>query len=196
MKKNKRTCGRAVLGVFAVLALGQLMMPMSVAQEGGGDITDISNWNQVGDANWRMEDGMLVADAGNGHAVTPGTFGDFEINLEFWADTESNSGVYIRCTDPDAIAVATCYEVNIYDTREDQTYASGAIVNLAPPSQKMETEERWNTYKIRAEGDSIVVVLNGVETVNVQDDRLSKGHIALQFGTGRLKFRNVSIQSL
>jgi hypothetical protein len=195
MEKYKRTFGRVVLGVFAVLALGQLMVPMSVAQD-GGDIADISNWNQVGDANWRMEDGMLVADEGNGHVVTPGTFGDFEINLEFWADKESNSGVYIRCTDPDAIAVATCYEVNIYDTREDQTYASGAIVNLAPPSQKMETEERWNTYKIRAEGGSIVVVLNGVETVNVQDDRLTEGHIALQFGTGRLKFRNVRIESL
>jgi hypothetical protein len=180
-----------VLAVFT-----QFMVPESLAQDGAKDVTDLSNWNQAGDANWRMEDGDLVADSGSGFVVSPTSSTDLEIKLEFWADDDSNSGVFVRCPKADDISGSSCYEVNIYDEREDQSGASGAIVNIAPSSQKMETEGRWNTYHIRVQGTKIVVVLNGVETVNIDDGTYAEGYTALQFGTGGLKFRNVMIEEL
>lgn len=196
MKLEESNHPARFLGICAALIIGLAVVPVCLAQDEAADVTDISNWNQVGDANWRMEDGDLVADSGNGFVVLPGVYSDIEINLEFWADENSNSGVFVRCPDAGEISGDTCYEVNIYDTREDQTGASGAIVRVAPSSQKMITEGRWNTYRIRAEGTHIVVILNDIETVNIEDDRLAEGYVALQFGTGGLKFRNVRIQPL
>jgi hypothetical protein len=196
MNKPRMGDRTRVLNWCVVFMAGLLAAPAGIAQDGAMDVTDLSHWTQVGDANWKMEAGVLVADAGNGFVVSPDTHRDLEINLEFWADENSNSGVFIRCQDVADISGNTCYEVNIYDTREDQTGASGAIVRIAPSSQKMITEGRWNTYKIRAEGNHIVVTLNGVETVNIEDDRYTDGPTALQFGQGGLKFRNVMIEKL
>src|SRR5262249_44698990 len=53
----------------------------------------MENFNQIGDANWRVEDGAIVADKGKGgHLVSKNQYKDFEIRAEFWAATDTNSG--------------------------------------------------------------------------------------------------------
>ena len=42
----------------------------------------------------------------------------------------------------------------------------------------------------------LVLVLNGVKTVDVEDAKLASGPIALQWGRGTIKFRKVEIQPL
>ena len=160
------------------------------------DGTNLDNWNTTGDANWRIVDAAVQADAGSGMLVSGQSYGDFEIRLEFWADANSNSGVFIRCTDPAAISPDTCYEVNIFDTRPDQSGRTGAIVNIAPPLAVINTEGRWNTYEIRAEETHLVVKLNGVVTVDIHDGKFPAGHFTLQYGAGGVKFRNVKIRPL
>lgn len=54
----------------------------------------------------------------------------------------------------------------------------------------------WNTTEITAQGDRLVLVLNGVRTVDVRDARLASGPIALQWGRGVVKFRKVQIKAL
>ena len=44
---------------------------------------------------------------------------------------------------------------------------------------------KWNTYEITAQGPHLVVVLNGVKTVDVQDSKHAKGVIALAGGHRR-----------
>jgi hypothetical protein len=61
----------------------------------------LENWNRIGDANWRVEDGAIVADKGKGgHLVSKNSYRNFQIRAEFWADHTTNSGIFIRCTDP------------------------------------------------------------------------------------------------
>jgi len=171
-------------------------------QPGGdsGDWIDLSgsldDWNQVGDANWRVEDGVFVADSGLGQLVTKQSFSDFQIQLEFWTDAGANSGVFIRASDPDNITDKNAYEVNIFDTRPDQTYRTGSIVNIAPPSEIINTPNKWNTFDITADGTKLKVILNGVTTVDTEDDQLSSGPFTLQYGEGVVKFRNVRIREL
>ena len=45
----------------------------------------------------------------------------------------------------------------------------------------------------RRSGKRLVLVLNGVKTVDVQDSKLASGPIALQWGSGTIKFRMVEI---
>jgi hypothetical protein len=155
-----------------------------------------NGWNQIGSANWRIENDEFVADSGNGHLVTASSYDDFQIRMEFWADDGANSGVFLRASDPEAVNDRNAYEANIYDTRPDQTYRTGSIVNFAAPVVTINTPGRWNTYDIMVQGTHLEVRLNGTPTVVLEDDTYSRGPITLQYGAGLVKFRNVEIREL
>src|SRR6188472_893829 len=71
----------------------------------------LENFNRIGDANWRAEGGAIVADKGKGgHLVTKNSYKDFVIRAEFWAATNTNSGIFIRATDPNKIGSVSAYE--------------------------------------------------------------------------------------
>ena len=181
--------------------------------QGGGwtvllDGKNIDNFNKVGDANWRIEDGSVVADKGNGFLVTKAAYGDFQLRAEFWVGPDANSGVFIRCTDPDKITATNAYEVNIWDDRPEKDYATGAIVGLAKVDPMPKSVGQWNIYEITAKGGAFTVVLNGKKTVEAQDGKHANGRIALQHGLGNkdaagvvndkgvVKFRKVEIRPL
>ena len=158
----------------------------------------LGNFNPIGDANWRAENGAIVADKGKGgYLVSKNSYKDFQIRAEFWADTTTNSGVFIRCTDPNKVTATNAYEVNVYDLRPDPSYGTGAIVNVAKVSPMPKAGGKWNTYEITAQGSHLVVVLNGQKTADVQDSKHNAGGpFALQYGSGVVKFRKVQIKPL
>jgi 3-keto-disaccharide hydrolase len=173
------------------------------------DGKDMDSFNKIGDANWRIEDGIIVADKGNGFLVTKDDYTDYQFKAEFWVDADANSGVFIRCTDPGKIGSENAYEVNIWDTRPDPSYGTGAIVNVAKVDPMPHAAGKWNTFEITAKGSSFTVILNGQKTVDgAQDSKLAKGRIALQHGLGVkdangvpndkgvVKFRKVEIKPL
>ena len=67
------------------------------------DGKNLDNWNKIGDANWRLEDGAVVADKGDGFLVSKNAYADFQLRAEFWVDDDANSGIFIRCTNPDKV---------------------------------------------------------------------------------------------
>jgi hypothetical protein len=196
--------------LFGALALyGCEHMP---GQRGGGWTTlldgsnagTLANWNRVGDANWRPEDGAIVADKGkDGYLVSKNAYRDFQVRAEFWAADNTNSGIFLRAADPKQIDPVTAYEVNIYDHRPDPTYGTGAIVDVAKVSPMPRAGGKWNTYLITARGNRLTVELNGQKTVDVQDSKHASGPIALQYGGlpkdaqgGPIKWRKVEIREL
>ena len=158
------------------------------------DGTSLEAWTTTGDANWQLSDGTVVADMGAGFLVTRESYGDFELEVEFFVSPDANSGVFLRCANPAKPGAATCYEVNIFDQRKDPTYRTGAIVGVAKPSVQMDAGNRWNTYHIEAHSRHLVVRLNGQTTVDVEDDKLGAGPIGLQYAAGQVKFRSVRIR--
>ena len=168
--------------------------------------TGLDNWQRLGDANWRAEGGAIVADKGKGgFLVSKNAYADFEIRAEFWAETDTNSGIFIRCADQQKVTAATCYEVNIWDIRPEPKYGTGAIVDIAsvPVPIANKAGGRWNTYEIIAKGPRLTVRLNGVTTVDVEDRKLGSGHFALQYGPGvknaqggQIKWRKVQIRAI
>ena len=160
------------------------------------DGKNLDHFNPLGDANWKIADGVVQADKGNGFLVTKETYGDFEIKAEFWVDDDANSGIFIRCSDPQKVTATNAYEVNIFDKRPDPSYGTGAIVNVAKVDPMPKAGGKWNTYEITAKGDQLVVTLNGQKTVDVKDSQHARGPIALQYGAGVVKFRKVEIKRL
>lgn len=160
----------------------------------------LDNFNRVGDANWVASDGAIQASSGGstpGYLVTRQSYGDFALRAEFWSSDDANSGIFVRCAEPTRITDENCYEANIFDQRPDQTYATGAIVKVAPVAQPApKAGGKWNTMEMTAKGDHLVVVLNGVKTVDVRDRKLASGPVALQWGRGTIKWRKVEIRPI
>ena len=160
------------------------------------DSKDLNAFNTVGDANWQVVDGVVQANKGSGFLVTKVPYGDFEFKAEFWVDDDANSGVFIRCSNSQEITAANSYEVNIYDKRPDQAYRTGGIVDVAKPSSVINTGGKWNTYEITARGPRMIITLNGTRMVDVEHGGHARGPIALQYGAGIVKFRNVQVRPL
>jgi hypothetical protein len=175
--------------------------PAAASQADGGwtallDGKTLKGWNVVGDANWNVADGAVQADKGSGFLVTPASYRDFQITLEFWVSDDANSGVFLRCSDPKTINQTNAYEVNIFDKRPDQSYRTGAIVDVAKPASVILTGGKWNTYDITAKGAQLTIVLNGAKVVDVKDTKHADGPVALQYAAGTVKIRNVRIRRL
>ena len=205
----KRLVLRSTLLVVGVVAAwqstgaGPAMAAAPMAQAGAGpqwttllDGTSLTGWDVLGTANWRVANGSVEADAGEGFLVSPVPYGNFRLRVEVWTDPDANSGVFIRCSNPKEIGAATCYEVNIFDKRPDPKFRTGAIVNLAPPLVQIDAANRWNTLEITAEGSHLVVRLNDTLTVDATDAKLASGPFALQRGAGIVRFRRVQIMPL
>ena len=159
----------------------------------------MDNFARVGDANWTATDGAVQATQGGkdpAYLVSKQSYTNFEMRVEFWASDDANSGVFMRCQDRSTITDENCYEANIFDQRPDPTYGTGAIVKVAAVSPMPKAGGKWNTYEITVRGSQLILVLNGVKTVDVQNSKLASGPFALQWGRGTIKFRKVQIRAI
>jgi hypothetical protein len=159
----------------------------------------LDNWNRIGTVNWTAAEGVVQADKsekGGGFLVSKNSYQDFVIRVEFWVSDDANSGIYMRCADPKNITDKSCYEANIFDQRPDPSFGTGAIVHIATISPMPKAGGKWNTYEITVKGPRLTVLLNSIQTVDVQDSKFASGPIALQWGRGVVKFRKVQIKPL
>ena len=146
---------------WATLAIGFLAFcsfPVTgpaQTQSGDGWITlfdgkNLDHWQGDGNANFAIDDGSIVAkdkkDAKTtAFLISKEKYKDFEIYAEFWVSNDANSGIFIRCEDPKKPGAKTCYECNIFDTRPDPSYGTGAIVYHAEvnPMPKVKLKPYW-----------------------------------------------------
>ncbi|MBI5911345.1 MAG: DUF1080 domain-containing protein [Betaproteobacteria bacterium] len=193
--------------IASTLLLGLFAYSPAAAQSGEGwlqlfDGKTVPALDSVGpSANWRVENGELVADKlsadkGTNHLVTKDKYKDFQIHLEFWSDEKVNSGVFIRCQNPAQIGAKSCYEVNIFDGRKDPTYGTGAIVYFTEVNPMPKAAGKWNTMEITAKGRTITVMLNGQKTAELHNGMFEEGPFTLQYGSGVLKVRKLAVKRL
>ena len=156
----------------------------------------MENFNQIGNANWRVMDDSIGANLGNGFLVTKQSYQDFQLRAEVWVDTPANSGIFIRAENPQNVGGGSSYEVNIFDTRPGAEYATGAIVNIAKVIGAPKAGGKWNVMEIVAKGPQMTITFNGVKSAEGSDTKHPRGRIALQYGGGLVKFRKVEIKAL
>ena len=194
----------SALGLMVAAATPQLV-PEALGQTGPDwvtlvDGTRMGDWNNVGESNWRVEDGAIVADKRTSkdpaYLVGKTSYKDFQVYAEFWASDDANSGIFLRCQDSTKIGDRSCYEVNIFDQRPDPTYGTGGIVHHAEVNPMPRAGGKWNIFEITLNGRLITVVLNGEKTVELRNGLFSEGAVALQHGHGTIKFRKVAIRPL
>jgi hypothetical protein len=189
------------VALLLVVVPGVRHAPAAAAQAGGGwktlfDGRGLDQWTTTGNANWRVTDGIIEADMPRGYLVSKASYGDFELKVDVWVTPASNAGVMFRITDPKDPGIQNAYELNINDERKDQSGRTGSIVNVAPPSARVDSGNRWTTVEITARGPRLTARLGGVVTADVEDRKYARGPVALQAAGGLVRYRNVQIREI
>lgn len=145
-------------------------------------------------------------------AWTGGVFSDFELHVEFKCGTDANSGVFFRSYPADPVQGGM--EIQVFGDygRLPSTQGSAALYDVATPAFNMALPPgEWNSYDIRVEGDSVVVIYNGWKVLDLDlslmtmpigkfDTPLAElpkeGHILLQNHGDEVWFRNLKIRPL
>ena len=190
-----------MITLFLVGIAGMTRPAVAPAQTGAGWTTlfngkNLDNWEKTGNANWRVVDGVIEADMPRGFLLTKESYGDFDLRAEIWVNADSNGGVLFRITDPKDPGIENGYELNINDTRADQTGRTGSIVNVAKPLVKYDAGGKWTTIEITAKGPHLAARLNGTLTAEVDDTKYARGPVSLQAAGGLVRYRNVQIREI
>lgn len=152
-----------------------------------------------GDALWSVDDGSITA-VSTGLSSQIGSaeeYTNFRLLIDYWTDEGHNSGIYFRGPRAPLALVHqfSFYEVNISD--DHKTFPTGSLVDILRYDPTPKSAGQWNTYDIMAEGNHIVVKLNGTTTIDITNGLHYSGVIALQaWGKGRVKFRTIKIKPL
>lgn len=119
------------------------------------------------------------------------SYKNFVLSIEFNTGEDANSGVFVRSPQESG-----GYEVQIW-RQQPAGYNTGAIVGTAKTARDYKfNPDQWNHLQITADGDHIVVVLNGETTLDIHDAKFPEGHIRLQYQQFPIAFRNIKIRSL
>jgi len=189
MKKKMLLFGLSIV-LFSIVSCTQKKSSKEIlfAEDG-------KNWFSEGDAEWKFVNGELVGslESGTSFVMTKDSYEDFVLELEFKPDSVINSGIFIRCKE-NAISNVDCYEINIWDLHPDQKNRTGAVVTRSTPLAHVETLDKWNSYKIKNEKDRLQAWINDVLVVDLKNQDLKNGPIALQAAeAGQIMFRNVHV---
>ncbi len=187
------------------------------------DGKDLSQWQakskgKVVPANWKVENGYMVAQKGSSSISTKQLFGDMQLHVEWCAPTgptrsgqgRGNSGVIIMGK----------YEIQVLDSYDNVTYAdgqAGAMYGQYPPLvNACRKPGQWQTYDIIFEAPKfddgklvkaarVTVIHNGVVIHNHQEfigamafKRLAKYRphdaelpLMLQYHGNPIRYRNI-----
>ncbi|RPI51904.1 MAG: DUF1080 domain-containing protein, partial [Acidobacteria bacterium] len=145
-----------------------------------------------GGSHWEVVDGLLTAcGEPTGYLTSDRSYRNFVLSVEFRCSDDTNSGVFVRSPQENG-----GYEVQIW-RQQPAGYNTGGIVGTAKTARDYAIKpNEWNHFQITADGDHLVVVLNGETTLDIRDTRFPEGHIRLQYQQFPIAFRNIKIRPL
>lgn len=185
---------------------------------------NLDGWKMVGDkGDAFVENGEIILrrtvnTKEHTFVTTQKKYSDFIFEADFKMDAPGwSTGVLVRCVDAksDTSKVRLYgYQIKIDNTARNWT---GGIfddfggtwkwmydLSKNEPARQAFKTNGWNTFRIEAIGNNIKVLLNGVPSTNLINDKYSKGYIALKIhslgGDGKDKevlvhFKNIRILS-
>ena len=169
---------------------------------------DLSGWAIHGDEKWYVDNGKIICESGPkkeyGYLSTIDHYDDFELSLDFKQDADGNSGVFFRSTLEGTKITGWQAEVappgnhtgGIYES-----YGRGWLIKPDPAKDQALKMGDWNNLKVKVIGSKVTTYLNGVEMIEIEDEKIGegKGSIALQIHDGggiKVSWKNIKIKVL
>jgi len=170
---------------------------------------DLSGWkthpSQPG--NWRVENGVLIgSDSSLSHLFTQrDDYQDFHLRADVRVNEGGIGGICFRARPPLNSLSADGYEAVISNPHRPRALKTGSLLvpgarALVAFHDKLVPSDQWFKFEVIAEGNHIVIKVDGKTTCDYQDNQrlFTSGIIALQQRNPRTKveFRKIEIQEL
>ena len=148
----------------------------------------LEGWQQLGEAKWEVEDGVLTGSGKRGWLATSrADYTSFELAARLKVSDGGDSGVFFRAVPANEAGVPS---VNGYEAEVNSSYPAdehtGSLTGLAPVKVHLVAPETWFDYRVRCEdekeGTRIRISIDGVVITDYLDKerRFAKGRIALE----------------
>ena len=172
---------------------------------------DLDGWEVDTPTLWSVRDGMIVGKSAglkyNDFLRTRRHYGDFELRLSFrLVNGSGNSGIQFRSKPVPGSHEVAGYQADIgeqyFGCLYDESRRRKVLVQATAESLAGLQRDGWNQYTIIARGDSVVLELNGVRTVEYVEKEAGidrSGFIALQVHGGppmEVHFKDIRIREL
>jgi hypothetical protein len=191
--------GFTLLAVFASLVL---LTGVSAEEKKAGEAgwiqlfngKDLTGWkvHPEGTGNWKVVDGAIHGSGPASHLFTEkGDYTDFHFRIEAKISDKGNSGQYFRTQF--GAGFPKGYEAQINSTGRDpiktgSLYPAFDNKLTGPGREKLLIKDvlvkpdTWFTQEVIAQGNHIVIKVNGQTTVDFVDEKntYTKGHFAIQ----------------
>jgi hypothetical protein len=159
---------------------------------------DLTGWMVPGGGtgNWRVVGGAIVGRGPASHLFSArGDYENFHLRAEALINHGGNSGQYFRTAFGPGFPKG--YEAQINATHRDPQ-KTGSLYNIAKVLNRLHKPNEWFTQEVIAQGDHIVILVNGKKVVDVRDATFTKGHFALQQHDPQtvVKFRKIEVKEL
>ena len=169
---------------------------------------DLSGWVAHGTEKWYVENGLLICESGPdkeyGYLSTKKDYYNFELLVEFKQEANGNSGVFFRSTFKGT--KVSGWQVEVAPPNHDtggiyESYGRGWLVQIPDEKENILKMGEWNQMKIRVVDGKVTTWLNGVQMVDINDQKIAegKGAIALQIHSGggiKVLWRNLLVKEL
>ncbi len=143
----------------------------------------------AGASHWEVINGTLSPCGDTaGYLMSKESYRDSILTVDFKTGEDTNSGVFVRSPGGNL-----GYEVQIWKS-QPSGYNTGSIVGTGKTDRDYKfIPDQWNHYEITADGDHLVVILNGTKTLDVHDSKFTDGRVRLQYQKFPIEFKNIKI---
>ena len=169
---------------------------------------DLTGWKIYGTEKWYVKDNELVCesgpDKGYGYLATVEFYDDFLLNLNFFQESDGNSGVFFRSTVEDTkisgwqveVAPPGNHSGGIYES-----YGRGWLIKPAKILDDVVILNQWNNMKIQVKDDVVTTWINGKEMITISDSIIGKGigSIVLQIHDGgniKVRWKDIYLEKI
>jgi len=132
------------------------------------------------DGRWTFTDGVLHGEGGVSHIFSPrGDYENFDYKAEIKIKDKGNSGQYFRTAWGNGFPSG--YEAQVNSTHTDPK-RTGSLYNFKNVMEMLVPPDTWFTQEVIADGNHIIIKVNGKTTVDYVDEKntYTKGYLALQ----------------
>ncbi|MFZ9503730.1 MAG: 3-keto-disaccharide hydrolase [Cyclobacteriaceae bacterium] len=169
---------------------------------------DLTGWKIHGTEKWFVQNGELICESGPdkqyGYLASAAEFKDFDLELEFFQESNGNSGVFFHSQVEGTKVSGWQAEVapmNQHTGGIYESYGRGWLIKPEPAREKFLKENSWNHMRVRVQGNVVETWLNGNQMIRLEDAKIGSvsGKISLQIHDGggvRVRWRNLKITSL
>ena len=166
---------------------------------------DLTGWKTHPDDNakWEVRNRILIGSGPNvGHLFTlRGDYKNFHFRIEAKINDAGNGGQYFRTQFGKSYPQG--YEAQINSTGSDPV-RTGSLFGRVPIEEMLVKPDEWFTQEVIADGNHIIILLNGDKVVDYVDqaNTHTTGHLALQHSMrtqGKdtvVQFRKIEVREL